>query len=113
MKTTARKIWTLKSVEKETIPCCQDCGTKIKWVCWIENENTGEILAVGSTCCDNFLSRTDCKQAEIKIDILKKVATIQPKIAGFLEKRSVGHVRDWIVCQIGHPATEKHFPELC
>jgi hypothetical protein len=70
-------MWNLRKVEKETEPHCWHCGTAIKYVCWIENDETGEVLAVGRNCCSNFMSRKQfsktCKEIDIQIDNVKKV----------------------------------------
>lgn len=105
------KKWTLITVEKETIPNCSICNTKIKWVCWIGNIDTLEEIPVGSTCCSNMLSRSDNKKIKTKIDILKKVAKCNKTIKEFGDKHSIKEIANWLYTyHFGADDLEKHYP---
>jgi hypothetical protein len=64
-------MFKLLKVEKETEPKCWHCGASIKWVCWVENTETGEKLAVGQQCCDNFLSAHFVSKVKDTVKFLK------------------------------------------
>lgn len=102
--------WTLKSVEKETLECCQHCGTRIKYVCWIESEDL-EVLGVGRSCCSNFLRRSDINKIDGHIDTLKKV-TKRSEVVKLREEagQSVDDICTYLKLHFSYGKIEQYFP---
>jgi hypothetical protein len=109
-------MWKLLKVEKETESNCWHCGTKIKYVCWVENEETGETLAVGRDCCSKFMrsneSRQIVKKIDIEIDNLNKVDRAHQMIEKYAhedEKKRAYRVYLALKCHV--ELMKKEFPE--
>lgn len=64
------KAWNLVKVEEEVIPTCEHCNTPIKYCCFIESIN-GDQLIVGTSCCENFLTRKQVTKAKSKVKEIK------------------------------------------
>ncbi len=100
--------WTLKKVEKETEPQCWHCSTHIKYVCWIENANTGEVLGVGRQCCSNFLSWQDVDKANKAVETLTREVKLTNRInkcvakcslkPSFFTLRATVNMAHWMNC---------------
>jgi hypothetical protein len=106
------KKWILIGVEKETIPNCSMCNTKIKWVCWIRNIDTLEEIPVGSTCCSNMLSKSDNKKIKTETDIFKKVVKCNKLIKKYGLKHSIKEVAHWLgTYHFSDTNLKKHYPE--
>ena len=96
--------WTLKKIEKETEPQCWHCSTHIKYVCWIENEETSEVIAVGRQCCSNYLLRSSIKKVNDTIKSMTRNAKIKAKVDNYIEshpevvnsKQSMIKIANWI-----------------
>lgn len=102
--------WKLLKVEKETEPKCWHCQTNIKWACWIESSD-GEVICVGRSCCENFLSRKDLKMVKTRCETIAKVQKIKNKLemfAGETEKVKANFVH----LHLGADKTREFFPEL-
>jgi hypothetical protein len=104
------KEWILIGVEKETIPNCSICSTKIKWVAWIRNINTLEEIPVGSTCCSNMISKIDSKKIKWSIDTLKEVDKCKKKLEEWGDKYPIVKVARWLSNHFNDENFEKHFP---
>ena len=105
-------MWKVKTVEKESIPACQHCGTNIKYVYVLENDS-GDLIRVGSECASNFIAGPALRQAKGEMDNMKKFFTIKDRIDTALANgRNPKHVRDWAICVCGQGTCWKYIPEL-
>lgn len=105
------KTWKLIGIEKETIPNCSLCGTKIKYVAWIKNIETLEEIPVGCVCCSNMLSRGDNDIIKIQINIIKLVEKCNNTIKKWGNKYSIKEIANWLHCKLGSKSMRKYYPD--
>jgi len=109
--------WKLLRVEKETESNCWHCGAALIYSCWIENEDTGQIMAVGQDCCSNFMSHKRLHDTIRDIDIEKKyyktVKKLDKVVASYKNNnlRTPKQIANHVHCYLSLPAMQKHYPE--
>ena len=79
-------MWKLLKIEIETEPKCWHCSTAIKYACWVENLESGELICVGRECCAHFLAHRQVRILEGKCKDLLKAEKVRLKVYAITEE---------------------------
>ena len=84
MNPTATKAWKIIGINDDQSVCAL-CGKEnLKRVVWIENQETGEVMAVGTVCVSKMLGITTKEQKKRESDFVKASnAKVEKELKGF------------------------------